>query len=88
MSELTHTLRRQILTRLIERHTLTRTELAELLAADPDIPTTDTHQLEVVLHHVHLPMLDDALFLEYDPRTGDICRWEEPDVIQSELANK
>jgi hypothetical protein len=88
MDEGTHALRQQILAHLIERDELTRAELAELLAVDPDIPTTDTHQLEIVLHHVHLPQLDDAMFVEYDPRTGDISRWEDPRVIKSNLANE
>lgn len=67
MVEVTHPLRRKILTNLIERNELPRSELADLLATDPDIPASDTHHLEVVLHHIHLPKLDDALFLEYDP---------------------
>jgi hypothetical protein len=41
--------------------------------------------MEIVLHHNHLPTLAEKSFIEYDQRTGDISRWEEPDVIRSQL---
>jgi hypothetical protein len=88
MVEATHPFRRKILGLLIERKELTRSELAEILAADPDIPGIDTHQLEVVLHHIHLPKLDDAMFVEYDPRTGDIRRWKDSRVLESKLVSE
>lgn len=85
MTIVTHPLRRKILTILIEQSEMTRSGLADVLAADPDLPATDPDHLEIALHHNHLPKLAEQSFIEYDQRTGDISRWEEPDVIQSQL---
>ena len=85
MAVVTHPLRRKILTLLIERSELTRLELADLLAADPDLPATDARHLEIALHHNHLPRLTEKSLIEYDPRAGDIIRREEPEVIKSHL---
>lgn len=64
---------------------MTRAELADRLADDPDIAATDTQNLEIVLHHNHLPTLEEKSFIEYDQRTGDIIRWKEPELIKSHL---
>ena len=85
MTVLTHPIRRKILSLLIERRELTRPELAAFLVADPDLSATDAQHLEIVLHHNHLPRLAEQSFIEYDPRTGEIVRWKDPEVIESRL---
>ena len=85
MTVMTHPLRRKILTLLVEQRELTRPELAAILADDPDVSATDPKYLEIVLHHNHLPKLADKSFIDYDSRTGDINRWEEPEAIKSQL---
>lgn len=78
-------IRGKILSVIVERGEVTRPELAKLLAADPSIPTSDARRLETVLHHNHLPKLDRELYLEYDHRTGDVVRWQDPLTIEAEL---
>ena len=85
MAIIDHSLRRKILTLLIDRRELTRSELATILAADPDVPTSDARHLEIALHHNHLPRLEEKSIIEYDQRTGDVVRWEAPEAIQSRL---
>jgi hypothetical protein len=85
MTSINHLIRRRILSILSEHSEHTRSELAEQLATDPDIPTCDTHHLEVVLHHNHLLRLDYERYIEYDPRSGDLRRWEDPEVIRAHL---
>lgn len=43
-------------------------DLSERLAADEGSATGEQrHDAAIALHHVHLPMLDDAGLVEYDP---------------------
>jgi hypothetical protein len=77
-------LRRTILTVLADEETMTRTSLAALLAADEDVPTADTRSLEIVLHHSHLPKLDDENYIEYDARSGDIVLWQDRESIRAQ----
>ncbi|RBI58763.1 hypothetical protein DMJ13_25855 [halophilic archaeon] len=81
----TDLVRRRILSILADEEVMTRTELAEVLAGDEDIPATDTQSLEISLHHNHLPRLDDNHYIEYDPRTGDIVLWKDPQRIRIQL---
>lgn len=85
MPIVTHPLRRKILAVLVEHRELTRSELTDILAVDPELPTACPEHLAIVLHHNHLPRLAEQSFIEYDHRTGDISRWKEPAVIQSQL---
>ncbi|MFH5800498.1 HalOD1 output domain-containing protein [Haladaptatus sp. CMAA 1911] len=85
MTSIDHPIRQRILSILSENSEHTRSELAERLATDSDIPTCDTHHLEIVLHHNHLPRLDDKQYIEYDPRSGDLRRWKDPEVIRAHL---
>jgi hypothetical protein len=85
MTSIDHPIRRRILSILFEHSEHTRSELAEQLATDSDISTCDTHHLEIVLHHNHLPRLDDERYIEYDPRSGDLRRWKDSKVIRAHL---
>lgn len=43
-------------------------QVADLLSDDPTGATASTvRQTEIQLHHTHLPLLDDAGVIEYDP---------------------
>ncbi|WP_226022889.1 DUF7344 domain-containing protein [Halomicrobium salinisoli] len=59
--------RRDALVVLESEGELSRDRLAEVLAArDPD-------ELALQLHHVHLPKLDDAGLVDYDPDAGTVA---------------
>ena len=61
-----------------------RRELATVISewtADLDgSSTVSPEQVEIKLHHVHLPKLADANMLDYDERTGFVRYWGEPTV--------
>ncbi|HKJ58373.1 MAG TPA: hypothetical protein VKA37_04025 [Halobacteriales archaeon] len=78
-------IRKKILSILIDRGEVTRTELAEQVAGDSSITTPDTRHLEIVLHHKHLPKLDQESYLEYDHRTGVVVRSLDPFEIKAQL---
>ena len=78
-------IRRKILSILVDREEVTRSELAKHLAADPSINTSGIDHLEVVLHHKHLPKLNQGSYLEYDYRTGVVVRSQDPFEIKSQL---
>lgn len=75
-----HPVRRRVVSALIEHDILRREEVAEMLAADETIAADDPERIETVLHHQHLPHLDEELFVEYDHRTGDVVLWKDPAV--------
>ena len=81
----TDPVRRKALAILAEQQRTTRTALAEQLAADEDVPTDDVRHIEILLHHQHLPKLEDELYIEYDTRNGDISLWAESHVVESYL---
>lgn len=84
-SALAAVIRREVLVKLLSQHSSTRTKLAEELAAAEDVAIDDPERLEIVLHHIHLPKLDDEQFVEYDARTGDIILWKNAKTIKSLL---
>lgn len=47
-------------------------------------PATTDEELERRLHHVHLPRLEQAGLIVYDPRTGEV-RYLGDDVVESLL---
>lgn len=60
-SALGHRHRRRILSRLFEK---SPRYVEELVAAGPE--DVDRDRLEVELHHIHLPKLEDAGFVEWE----------------------
>ena len=73
---------------LVEQRHMTLRDLAERIAAEPnDVSERDPGTLELVLHHNHLPRLDDELYVEYDPRAGDVILWEDPQTVSRRLRN-
>ncbi|WP_224447220.1 DUF7344 domain-containing protein [Haloprofundus salilacus] len=78
LAVLSNPCRRRIVALLSERRaSISLSELTSLLAADDDLTggpngadgetEADTDSLAITLHHVHLPMLSDGGFAEYDP---------------------
>lgn len=57
-----------------------REELAEQIAAaegGADVSTERRREIEIGLHHAHLPRLDDAGIVEYDRRSDMVVLEEE-----------
>jgi hypothetical protein len=68
----------------IEGDATTVSTLAESLAAcEPGRPATD--RLAVSLRHVHLPQLDDAGIVDYDPDRSQV-RYEDVSLVERLLA--
>lgn len=82
---LAHPVRQKVLALLADDDSLTRTELAEAAARDEDVPYESVERLEVVLHHNHLPKLEDRQYVEYDARNGDVVLWDDPETVRSLL---
>lgn len=78
----TDPIRRRALAILADRESTTRTALAERLAADEAVPTDDVRRLEILLHHQHLPKLEDERYVEYDRRNGEISLWADPSAVR------
>lgn len=75
--------RREVLRVVVDEQSPTsRVDLARTVArsetgeSDPDSAVIDA--VAVSLHHVHLPTLDDAGVLEYDPETDRVTYTEHP----------
>ena len=85
MIERSDSTRGKILSILVDRDEMTRSELAEHLAADPSVHSSDVDHLEIVLHHKHLPKLEQNSYLEYDYRTGIVVQLQDPREIRSQL---
>lgn len=79
--------RQAVLTILVEQERTTRRYLAEALPGRMDEgPATVPDALELVLHHNHLPRLDEELYIEYDPRSGDVVLWQDARAVARQLS--
>lgn len=87
-SVLSQPVRRAAMTILINQRQMTRRELAEKISEESkSVSATDPDTLEVSLHYNHLPRLNDELYVEYDPRSGDVVLWEDPQVVARQLSD-
>ncbi len=43
-----------------------------------DVPEDYRRRVEASLHHTHLPKLDDANIIDYDPRSESVRYWGQP----------
>ncbi|WP_455363912.1 DUF7344 domain-containing protein [Natronococcus wangiae] len=75
-----NTIRRRVVSILVEDGAVRRKKVAELLADDETISQDDVERLEIALHHHHLPVLDEELFVEYDHRNGDVVLWKDAET--------
>ena len=82
---LAHPLRRRVLEVLTEEGTCNRDELAARLREDETMTTPEADQLDLHLHHTHLPKLANAQYVDYDPRNGDVALWKESEDVETEL---
>lgn len=90
--------RRHVLYYLREHDAASLDELADVLAGwltvDSETLTTPKRRerLQIGLHHVHLPMLDDVGFVAYDHQSGDAELRDLPpaveDMVDASLAWK
>ncbi|WP_226042118.1 winged helix-turn-helix domain-containing protein [Natrinema sp. DC36] len=69
--------RRSILTQLIDSEATTVPADTLVDRISPEIPSSETaathaDSLLVDVHHIHLPKLEEANLIEYDPRTKTI----------------
>lgn len=79
---LTHHHRRELLRKLIHEsdHTANLDEITTTLI-EQEIERTGErpgrHEIEIQLHHIHLPKLTDAGIIEYDTRSKEVRYWQE-----------
>lgn len=73
---LAHPIRRSLLTVLSNAQSVALNTLAEELVKANQVPSNETvldggtDEIQVMLHHAHLPLMDDVGILEYDPETN------------------
>ena len=85
---LAHEQRRRALRHVVDEdgHT-TVDQLVDALLTDtsPSVdPKTAREQLEIRLHHTHLPLLQEAGVIEYDPQRETI-RYHATDIVEELL---
>nr|WP_312907534.1 hypothetical protein [Natronosalvus caseinilyticus] len=82
LSALSHEYRRITLTVLEAEQTKSRTELAHEIrhrlpvTVDHELPSAE--EIGLLLHHVHLPTLDEVDVIDFDPATGDVSYNDHP----------
>ncbi|WP_410767145.1 hypothetical protein [Haloferax sp. DFSO60] len=75
---LSHEYRRRILFRLVEEDA----ELAGTFLSPPTLgKQTEPDILSLKLHHVHLPKLDSAEFIDWDREDGSVSRGERFEAV-------
>lgn len=71
-SALSHTLRRRVLLALMDDNPRRKDEFETVEFRPPE----GDERVEIQLRHSHLPKLDEAGFIDWEPRTGRISRGE------------
>lgn len=84
---ITHPFRKRILAFLAMNKGISRAELATLLAASTEVTASEVNQLELSLHHNHLPRLASEGYIDYDQRSGEIVLWKDADTLLAELGD-
>jgi DNA-binding transcriptional ArsR family regulator len=84
--------RRRVLYYLLETPETTAEELADVLvgwhATESElVGPTDREQISLVLRHVHLPMLAQAGFVQYDVDDGSVVRRELTEATRDVVRN-
>ncbi|MFC4543915.1 hypothetical protein ACFO5R_18470 [Halosolutus amylolyticus] len=86
LSALSHEYRRITLSVLEIDQTKSRTELAHEIHHRLPVPDQgeppSTKEIELSLHHMHLPSLDDIDVINFDPDTGDVTYNDNPVIEQ------
>lgn len=75
LQALSHHARRDVIDGLMShpRETMTLDELAEEVMARRDVEAdNEKHEVEILLHHVHVPKLAEHGIVEFDPRGGRV----------------
>lgn len=75
---LSQSARRHILTALVDANPRDEAEFAPTAFTGDDRP----EEASTRLHHVHLPKLEEAGFIEWDPESGTITRGPRFDEIE------
>ncbi|MFC7214659.1 hypothetical protein ACFQO4_11300 [Saliphagus sp. GCM10025334] len=73
-----HPVRRRVMSLLVDREIATREELVAMLSDDETLSEREVERLETMLHHDHLPRLEEELLVEYDDRNGDVVLRTDP----------
>lgn len=74
---------RKVLALLSDRRESTAEGLAREAVDDEDVPFRSADRLALVLHHRHLPKLDDEDYVEYDPDSGTVVHRADPESAES-----
>jgi DNA-binding transcriptional ArsR family regulator len=83
LAVLGHPVRREVLRLLADNDHLDRSEISTSIAADDDLCPDRVERAELLLHHSHLPKLDQHHYVAYDPQSGDVTLLEAPDSVAS-----
>lgn len=73
---LAHPMRRSLLSVLSNAQSVALDTLTEELVKADQVPSNETaldggrDDIQIMLHHAHLPLMDDVGVLEYDPETN------------------
>ena len=70
---------------LQELHSRGSAELPLVMPEDVASEMEDLDRLSVILHHTHLPKLDQLGFIEYDPNSQTVVRGQRFDELRPVL---